>query len=88
VDAAIWFAFYLVVVFSLFGGVVLPASYLPTWMNQAGAYSPIGAVMKLTGYALFDFDPSQMGFGLAILAGFFVVSIVFSVMLFKYRLHQ
>ena len=88
VDGAIWFSFYLVMVFSLFGGVALPASYLPAWMNQAGAYSPIGAVMKLTGYALFDFDPSQMGFGLAILAGFLVVSIVFSVMLFKFRLHQ
>jgi hypothetical protein len=55
-DAALWLAFWLIVVLSLFGGTAAPESVLPGWARAAGQWSPIRSAMRLLAGGIFNFD--------------------------------
>jgi hypothetical protein len=55
-DAAVWIGFWLIVLFAMAGGAILPDSMLPGWAKAVGLWSPVRAAMRLLGGAVFKFD--------------------------------
>jgi hypothetical protein len=55
-DAAVWVGFWLVVLFAMAGGAILPDTMLPLWAKALGQWSPVRAAMRLLAGAIFKFN--------------------------------
>lgn len=55
-DAAVWIGFWLIVIFAMVGGAILPDSMLPVWAKSIGLWSPVRAAMRLFAGAIFKFS--------------------------------
>ena len=55
-DAAVWVGFWLVVLFAMAGGAILPESMLPGWAKEIGQWSPVRAAMRLLAGTVFNFS--------------------------------
>ena len=55
-DAAVWVGFWLIVLFAMAGGAILPDSMLPAWAKAVGQWSPVRAAMRLLAGTVFKFD--------------------------------
>ena len=55
-DAAVWVGFWLIVLFAMAGGAILPDSMLPGWAKAVGQWSPVRTAMRLLGGTVFRFD--------------------------------
>lgn len=55
-EAAVWIGFWLIVIFAMAGGAILPESMLPVWVKSIGLWSPVRAAMRLLAGAVFNFS--------------------------------
>jgi ABC-2 type transport system permease protein len=55
-DAAVWVGFWLIVLFAMAGGAILPDSMLPDWAKAIGQWSPVRSAMRLLAGTVFKFD--------------------------------
>lgn len=55
-DAAVWIGFWLIVIFAMVGGAILPDSMLPAVAKSIGLWSPVRAAMRLFASAIFKFS--------------------------------
>ena len=55
-DAAVWTGFWIIVIFAMIGGAIMPESTLPIWVKSIGLWSPVRASMHLLAGTVFNFN--------------------------------